>query len=106
MTPATRPIVMAHYIPEKPDYILPKVIEQNHEAREYFDKLMQEVWNGINSLIENGVKEEHAQYLLPNAFPIRFEESRDLLNLHHEWTTRLCYLSQEEIWHSCLEEVT
>jgi thymidylate synthase ThyX len=51
-----------------------------------------------------GVKEEIAQYLIPNAFTIRFIESGDLLNFHHKWSTRLCYLAQEEIWHSCLEE--
>ncbi len=45
-------------------------------------------------------------YLLPNAFPIRFEESGDLLNLHHKWTKRLCYTAQEEIWASCKEEVS
>ena len=52
-----------------------------------------------------GVPWESAQYLLPNAFPIRFEESGDLMHLHHKWTTRLCYLAQEEIWRCCLEEV-
>jgi thymidylate synthase ThyX len=52
-----------------------------------------------------GVAWESAQYLLPNAFPIRFEESGDLMHLHHKWTTRLCYLAQEEIWRCCVEEV-
>jgi thymidylate synthase ThyX len=44
-------------------------------------------------------------YLLPNAFPIRFEESGDLAAMHHKWTTRLCYNAQEEIWRASLEEV-
>ena len=49
--------------------------------------------------------EEMALYLLPNAFPIRFLESGDLLHLHHKWVHRLCYTAQEEIWRSSLEEV-
>ena len=46
-----------------------------------------------------------ALYLLPNAFPIRFLESGDLLHLHHKWVHRLCYTAQEEIWRASLEEV-
>jgi len=42
---------------------------------------------------------------LPNAFPIRFEESGDLLHFHHKWVHRLCYTAQEEIWNTCREEV-
>ena len=48
---------------------------------------------------------EYALYLLPNAFPIRFEESGDLLHFHHKWTQRLCYTAQEEIWNACRQEV-
>jgi thymidylate synthase ThyX len=51
------------------------------------------------------VSEEYAFYLLPNAFPIRFEESGDLLSFHHKWTSRLCYNAQEEIWAACRDEV-
>ena len=47
-----------------------------------------------------------ALYLLPNAFPIRFVESGDLLHLHHKWVHRLCYTAQDEIWRASLEEVS
>ena len=56
-------------------------------------------------LLNEGVSEEFALYLLPNAFPIRFYESGDLLNHHHKWTKRLCYTAQEEIWNMCKDEV-
>ena len=59
----------------------------------------------IDGLLGRGVGAEHALYLLPNAFPVRFEESGDLLFQHHKWTTRLCYLAQEEIWRASKEEV-
>jgi thymidylate synthase ThyX len=52
-----------------------------------------------------GVPEEFALYLLPNGVAVRFEESGDLLNLHHKWTKRLCYTAQEEIWRASKEEV-
>ena len=66
---------------------------------------MTEIWQGSDELLGQGVRDEFALYLLPNAFPIRFEESGDLMHLHHKWTTRLCYLAQEEIWRCCVEEV-
>jgi thymidylate synthase ThyX len=66
---------------------------------------MQSVWKGMRELLERGVAWESASYLLPNAFPIRFEESGELGHLHHKWTSRLCYNAQEEIWRASLDEV-
>ena len=43
-------------------------------------------------------------YLLPNAVPVRFTESADLLNLRHKHAMRLCYNAQEEIWRASWEE--
>jgi len=103
MIPGTRPVLAAHFTGE-PDVILPPVIERG-AAREPAMGLLREVWEAIARLRGMGVPWEHAQYLLPNAVAVRFEESGDLLNLHHKWTTRLCYLAQEEIWRCCLEEV-
>ena len=105
MVPGSRPILAAHFVPDRPDFVLPPVVERNAEAMEIVRKLFGKVWSRIGELRERGVPWEWAQYLLPNAFPIRFEESGDLLNLHHKWTTRLCYLAQEEIWRGCVEEV-
>jgi len=59
----------------------------------------------MRELLALGVEKEFVMYLLPNSFPIRFEESGDLLNLHHKWVHRLCYTAQEEIWRTCLDEV-
>ncbi len=105
MVPGSRPVLAAQFLPDRPDYLLPPVMERNAGVRDFVEKLMSQVWKAIAELRESGVPWESAQYLLPNAFPIRFEESGDLLNLHHKWTTRLCYLAQEEIWRCCVEEV-
>ena len=66
---------------------------------------MAKTWIAIDRLLNLGVTQEFALYLLPNAFPIRFEESGDLLHFHHKWVQRLCYTAQEEIWSACRDEV-
>jgi thymidylate synthase ThyX len=62
-------------------------------------------WAAIRQLVDMGADVTSAHYLLPNAVAVRFEESGDLLNLHHKWSLRLCYLAQEEIWRASQEEV-
>jgi thymidylate synthase ThyX len=104
MTPASRPILMAHYT-GLADYIVPMLIQENPEVLEIYQRAMHQVFQRINDLMDDGVKPEFALYLLPNAFPIRFEESGDLLNLHHKWRTRSCYDSQEEIFFATLDEL-
>jgi flavin-dependent thymidylate synthase len=106
MTPASRPVLFRHFVPGRPDYIVPELVRVSPEATEYYSRTMEGVWKGIAALVNEGVAEEHAMYLLPNAFPIRFYESGDLLNHHHKWTKRLCYTAQEEIWNMCKDEVT
>ncbi|MBI2499913.1 MAG: FAD-dependent thymidylate synthase [Deltaproteobacteria bacterium] len=104
MTPASRPILSAHYS-GRADYIEPLLVRENEPARELYAKTMDEVFQGINQLLDDGVSPEFALYLLPNAFPIRFEESGDLLNLHHKWKTRACYDAQEEIFFATIDEL-
>ncbi|MBI4353001.1 MAG: FAD-dependent thymidylate synthase [Candidatus Omnitrophica bacterium] len=105
MTPASRPVLHRHFVPVKPDYVIPALIRASREALEYYEETMAVVWRRITALLNEGVSEEFAMYLLPNAFPVRFYESGDLLNLHHKWTKRLCYTAQEEIWNMCRDEV-
>lgn len=105
MTPAARPMLAAQYVGGEPDVIVPDLVRGNAEALDVYMGICRETWKGIDTLLSGGVPAEHALYLLPNAFPIRFEETGDLLNLHHKWTTRLCYTAQEEIWRASLEEV-
>ncbi len=105
MVPGSRPVLAAQFVPDRPDCVLPPVLERNPAARDAVAGLMDRVWKAIAELRDRGAPWEHAQYLLPNAFPVRFEESGDLMHLHHKWTTRLCYLAQEEIWRCCVEEV-
>jgi thymidylate synthase ThyX len=104
MTPASRPILAAHFTGE-PDYIVPKLVRENTEIEDRYRKSMEKTFAAINELIDRGAETEYALYLLPNAFPIRFEESGDLLNLHHKWHTRACYTAQEEIFYATIDEI-
>ncbi|MBX7222476.1 MAG: FAD-dependent thymidylate synthase [Blastocatellia bacterium] len=103
MTPASRPVLAAHYFGE-PDYITPELIRQDPEVERLYHETMERTWNHINRLLALGVSEEFALYLLPNAVSIRFTESADLANLQHKHRMRLCYLAQEEIWRASVEE--
>jgi len=104
MTPGARPILAGHFT-EEPDCIWPASYAKIPEAMELVQKTSKQVWDTMNHLYDRGEPWESIQYLLPNATAIRFTESGDLLNFHHKWTTRLCYLAQEEIWRNCKEEV-
>jgi len=105
MTPGSRPVLSGHFVPEKPDYIIPMLVWETPEALEFYEETMERTWKDIAALMNLGVPEEFALYLLPNAVSVRFEESGDLLNFHHKWTKRLCYTAQEEIWKTSQEEV-
>lgn len=105
LTPGSRPILQNHFCPNTPDFITPPLVQQSQQALDIYEKTMQETWAAIRRLLQEQVSLENALYLLPNAFPIRFEESGDLLGFHHKWTTRLCYTAQEEIWNNCRDEV-
>lgn len=103
MTPASRPILAAHYTGE-PDYIRPGILDLDPASSDLYERTMTASWEGIERLLERGAPTEMALYLLPNAVTIRFTESSDLLNLRHKHTMRLCYNAQEEIWRASVEE--
>ena len=102
--PGSRPVLAAH-LSRSPDYIVPALIQITPEAKEFYAAAMERLWANLFRLMDAGADIEAALYLLPNAFPIRFEESGSLLDFHHKWVHRLCYTAQEEIWKTCLEEV-
>ena len=102
----SRPVLATQYAGGEPDAIVPDLIARTPEALERLPaQRCGRPSSAIDALLDGGVAPPLALYLLPNAFPIRFEESGDLLHLHHKWTSRLCYTAQEEIWRASLEEV-
>jgi thymidylate synthase ThyX len=103
MTPASRPI-LSKQITDTPDYITPGIITEDARAFALYSETMSRTWENIQKLLQLGVDEGDAVYLLPNAVSVRFTESADLLNLHHKHAMRLCYNAQEEIWRASLDE--
>ncbi|HXX32621.1 MAG TPA: FAD-dependent thymidylate synthase [Myxococcaceae bacterium] len=105
MTPGSRPVLSAQFLAGEPDVIVPVLLAEVPEALDLFQATCRTAWRAIEQLLDAGVAAEGALYLLPNAFPIRFLESGELLHFHHKWVHRLCYTAQEEIWRASLEEV-
>ena len=105
MTPASRPVLSTQYAGGEPDAIVPDLVQHCPQALGLYSQILRETFAAVDALLDGGVPPALALYLLPNAFPVRFEESGDLLHLHHKWTSRLCYTAQEEIWRASVDEV-
>jgi thymidylate synthase ThyX len=104
MIPGSRPLLTLADTRE-PDYITPALLKENPRAKEVYDRAMQDAWHAKNQLLDRGVPQEIALYLLPNAKSIRLVESGSLLHLLHKWTMRTCFNAQEEIYQSSLDEI-
>jgi thymidylate synthase ThyX len=104
MVPGSRPLLSRHDRAE-PDVVVPALIAENPDARRRFDETVALSWDTKNELVRRGVDVRLAQYLLPNATTIRFQESGSLLNLRHKWTMRTCLNAQREIYEASMEEV-
>jgi thymidylate synthase ThyX len=104
MIPGSRPLLTLADTRE-PDYITPALLRDNPRAKEVYDRAMQDAWHAKNQLLDRGVPQEIALYLLPNAKSIRLVESGSLLHLLHKWTMRTCFNAQEEIYQSSLDEI-
>src|ERR1700745_3003990 len=104
MIPGSRPLLTLADTRE-PDYITPALLKDNPRAKEVYDRAMHEAWYAKNQLLDRGVPQEIALYLLPNAKSIRLIESGSLLHLLHKWTMRTCFNAKEEIYQSSLDEI-
>ncbi|RMH55749.1 MAG: FAD-dependent thymidylate synthase [Candidatus Hydrogenedentota bacterium] len=103
--PGTRPLLQRHFRPHRPDFIVPVLIKKCPEAEEVYRNFMRRLWNSAGRLLDLDEPLSSVLYLLPNAFPVRFCESGDLLSLRHKWSLRLCLNAQEEIWYASRDEV-
>jgi thymidylate synthase ThyX len=104
MVPGSRPLLTMSDT-RQPDFITPKLIQQNARALEVYERAMLDAWDAKNRLLDRGVPAEIALYLLPNAKSIRVVETGSLLHLLHKWTMRTCFNAQEEIYQSSMDEL-
>jgi thymidylate synthase ThyX len=102
--PGSRPLLSRHDSPD-PDVIVPELIASDPRARARFDAAVGLLWDAKNRLVKRGVDVRLAQYLLPNALAVRFQESGTLLHLLHKWTTRTCLNAQREIYEASMQEL-
>jgi thymidylate synthase ThyX len=104
MIPGSRPLLTLADTRE-PDYITPALLKENPRGKEVYERAMHDAWHAKNQLLDRGVPQEIALYVLPNAKSIRLVESGSLLHLLHKWTMRTCFNAQEEIYQSSLDEI-
>ncbi len=103
MTPASRPVLLAHLTGE-PDVVLPQIALEDDTVRADFDATFARTWDAVDRLRRMGIDPEALVYLLPNAVAVRFTESGDYSAIRHKHAMRLCYNAQEEIWRASLDE--
>jgi thymidylate synthase ThyX len=104
MVPASRPL-MTFVDTVEPDYVTPRLIVGNPQAREVYAEAMRRAWDAKNRLLALGVPLEHALYVLPNAKALRLVESGPLIALAHKWLMRTCFNAQEEIYLASMDEL-
>ncbi len=104
MVPGSRPLLSRHDTPD-PDVVVPELIEEAPGVRRRFDEAVGLLWEAKNELAQRGVDVRVAQYLLPNARAVRFEESGSLLHLLHKWGLRTCLNAQREIYDASMDEI-
>ncbi len=102
LTPGSRPFLR---VPDFPDYVIPRLIRQDGQLERMYRETLEQLWDRLRTLRRQGMAWDTLLYLLPNAVPIRFIESTDLLAFRHKVAMRLCYNAQEEIWQATWEEV-
>ena len=82
---------------DEPDYIIPPTIEAKPEARERFVGSMELIWGEYNALVDAGIPEEDARYVLPNAAANNITITMNARELLHFFRIRCCTRAQWEI---------
>lgn len=80
------------------EYVIPHSIENHPEFQvDVWDELMGEISEFYQELIEGGIPEEDARYLLPNACCTNIVMTMNARELRHFFSLRLCERAQWEI---------
>jgi thymidylate synthase (FAD) len=82
---------------DRADYVTPPEVASRHAAKEAFDTAISEVWSAYGHLVELGVPDEDARYLLPNAATTNITVTMNARELLHFFRLRLCLRAQWEI---------
>lgn len=79
------------------EYIIPPSVDVNPEARRKFEHLMEEVRRTYDELVELGIHQEDARYVLANATETKIVVTMNARSLLHFFTLRCCNRAQWEI---------
>jgi thymidylate synthase ThyX len=103
-TPGATPPIEAAF-DGTPDFITPKVIEENGDLQELYQKSLDQIYKNVKKALESGIDKEKALLLLPNAQAIRLYETGDFFDWLHRFKQRLCFVAQEEIFFISCDQV-
>lgn len=79
------------------EYIIPPSVAANAMATDHFKKLMDQIRNTYNELVELGVHQEDARYVLANATETKIVVTMNARSLLHFFQLRCCTRAQWEI---------
>ena len=82
---------------ESPGYVVPDSVCRDEHTLESYKSLLDGLWKGYNDLIDKGVPEEDARYLLPNAAETHMVMTMNARELIHFFRLRCCLRAQWEI---------
>ncbi len=82
---------------DTPDFTTPPEVGRRPGAKEAFDRAMGEAWAAYSRLVEAGVPEEDARYVLPNAANTNITVTMNARELLHLFRLRLCLRAQWEV---------
>lgn len=81
----------------EPDYVIPETVEKKNETRKTFEKTMKDVWDTYKRLVKNGIPDEDARYVLPNAAKTSIVITMNARELYYFFSLRCCNRAQWEI---------
>ncbi len=82
---------------DKFEYITPPSIEEDKECKDRFDKMISNIHDLYEELLDKGIEAEDARYILPNASETKIIVTMNGRELLHFFTVRCCNRAQWEI---------
>jgi thymidylate synthase (FAD) len=78
-------------------YVTPHTVEDNPDAEQLFDSVMDTIWDAYKKLEDMGIPPEDARYLLPNGCSTNITITMNARELLHFFSLRSCNRAQWEI---------
>jgi len=78
-------------------FVTPHTVEENEDALNLFDSVMDDIWDAYKKLEEMGIPAEDARYLLPNGCTTNITITMNARELLHFFSLRCCNRAQWEI---------